>query len=273
MAALRHQHVIKGRVGQSAELMRAQVQAAGHDIEYVETTDTRCVVQGRRRGETEWTRVSFTADQAKRAKIDLGGYPEDKLVARATSRLCRRKFGDCLIGMPYTVDELEDLPDVPAGEAVAAPIAAEPEPERRTAKRKTSVKRPAKTDPPAAQDEPEPVDGPPLPGEIEDAELVLDVPATAKAVTQPQLTRLHAFFTDHKITDRAQKLEIARAITGRADLRSSTELTSTEATALIDALAQLGSQAGDDFLSALDLLVSGLGAQVVAEEPTPADEE
>ncbi|HET6919410.1 MAG TPA: hypothetical protein VFI46_08100, partial [Jiangellaceae bacterium] len=108
MVSLRHIHVIKGKPGQSAELMRALVQRAGHEIKVTEATDTRAVVCGRRRGEVEWQEARFTAEQARRAKIDLGGYPEDKLVARATTRLCRRHFADAIGGMP-SVDELEDV--------------------------------------------------------------------------------------------------------------------------------------------------------------------
>jgi hypothetical protein len=103
--------VVKGKPGKSAEIMRAMVLAAGHHIRDVEVTDTRVVLEGRRRDEDRWTSVSFTADQAKRARIDLGGYPEDKLYARATTRLCRRKFADIVGGIALTIDELEDLPD------------------------------------------------------------------------------------------------------------------------------------------------------------------
>ncbi|KAH2777808.1 hypothetical protein KXW38_008939, partial [Aspergillus fumigatus] len=64
MMSLRHLHIVKGKPGMSAELMRAQVLAAGHEIEYLETSDSRVTVKGRRRGESEWLTVSFTADQA-----------------------------------------------------------------------------------------------------------------------------------------------------------------------------------------------------------------
>jgi hypothetical protein len=40
----------------------------------------------------------FTSDHARKAKIQLGDYPADKLVARASSRLCRRVFPDVLAG-------------------------------------------------------------------------------------------------------------------------------------------------------------------------------
>lgn len=116
MAALKHINVIKGRPSQSAEIMRAKVLEAGHEIRFIEQSDTRVKVEGRRKGQSSWTPVVFTADQAKRMGLNLTGdtarglgkyTPEDKLIARATSRLCRRLFSDVISGLP-TVDEAED---------------------------------------------------------------------------------------------------------------------------------------------------------------------
>lgn len=143
MTSLANVHVIKGKPALSAALMRALILAQGHQIETVDITDTRAVVRGRRKGEASWEEASFTADQAKRARIELGGYPQDKLYARATSRLARRKFADVIAGMPYSAEELEDgeaQGDVPApadgqngnGHKPAVPAA-------RTARRKTAA--------------------------------------------------------------------------------------------------------------------------------------
>src|SRR5882672_10810606 len=165
MQALQSIHIIKGKPGQAAQLMRALVLTAGHSIRTVEANDTRCVVEGRRSGEDEWERVTFTADQARKAKIDLGGYPEDKLYARATSRLCRRKFADVLGGMPYSAEELRDG-DIDLVEPGPTPSALEPpeEPKRRTAQRKTVTRPPPAAPHTAAEPQPEDT-GPPLPGE------------------------------------------------------------------------------------------------------------
>lgn len=169
MTALSSIHVIKGRPAQSAQLMRQLVLAAGHQLRTVEATDTRCVFEGRRKGEEDWQQVVFTADQARKARIDLGTYPEDKLYARATSRLCRRAFADVLGGMPYSTEELEDG-DVDVGEAPALPSAAgngdTPEPAKRTMQRRSrprAAPKTSKTEPAPAAAESE--SGPPLPGE------------------------------------------------------------------------------------------------------------
>lgn len=249
MASLQHIHLIKGKPGQSAQLMRQLVLAAGHELRYVDTTDSRCVVEGKRRGEDEWTRVAFTADQARKARIDLGGYPEDKLVARATARLCRRKFADCIGGMPYTIEELQDG-DVPSDFDGATPTAEQAKPQptvpvkttNRTAQRRTrttpATPEAVTTGPSSVQ---EPSDGPPLPGESGYDESPQDGPAERnEPITQEQLTKLHTVFSVHQVQDRDEKLDIARRVLRKPDLASSTDLTKAEASTLIDVLERAG---------------------------------
>jgi hypothetical protein len=258
MTALQHIFVIKGKPGQSAQLMRQLVLSAGHEIRYVETTDTRCVVEGRRRGEQEWARVSFTADQARKAQIALGGYPEDKLVARATTRLCRRKFADCIGGMPYTVEELEDgdydheTPDTT--EAQPEPKPTKP---RRTARRKNTTPKPPKTAKPQ-----------PAPPEPEAAEPELpDDDKSDPPITPAQLTKLQAIFTENKVP-RDLRLRISSVIIER-ELATSKDLTLSEAGVLIDTLERAA--ATGDFDTAVMRLVGATEHTDQPEQPALDD--
>jgi hypothetical protein len=260
MTSLAHIHIVKGKPGQSAQLMRQLVLAAGHQIRYVETTDSRCIVEGRRRGEDQWERVGFTAQQAKTAGITLGGYPEDKLVARATSRLCRRKFSDCIGGMPYTVEELEDggiRDDTPTAtdlkgmakgdrfyrEASDAPVEDTPAPVKRTAQRRTATKPAPTRTAPAAAAEPESA-GPPLPGEdgydepAAESAPAAEAPAeaTSDRMSQPQQRKLFALIREHDIEDRN---DWASGLLGR-DVTSFGQLTQGDASKLIDSLDSAG---------------------------------
>jgi hypothetical protein len=150
------------------------------------------VVRGCRKGESEWAEVTFTAAQAKQAGIDLGKYPADKLYARATSRLARRKFADVIMGMPYSSEEAEDGFDGEEVTADAAPAAVAPAPAQRTAQRR----RPATTVPPPAEKPSTPVakredpaDGlPPLPGEDEPDPTTSAESSSAGRNRQPQET-------------------------------------------------------------------------------------
>lgn len=141
-------YIVHGRVGYYAEFMRRRIIQAGHTFRVVENTDNRCIVEGIRREGGEPTRATFTAEQAKRAKINLGDYPADKLLARATSRLCRQVFPDVLAGSVIAEDLIDGLIPVgeeqPAPEPKAAPTAAVQR------KRPAAAPKAASTQPPAA---------------------------------------------------------------------------------------------------------------------------
>lgn len=253
MTSLAHIHIVKGKPGMSAQLMRALILSAGHDLDFREATTTRCVVAGRRRGSENWTTAAFTSDDAKRARIDLGGYPEDKLVARATARLARRIFADVLGGMPYLAEELEDLdgPDLPTVTSITDA------PKRRTAKRSTAKPATAPVERVDAPVAPEPqYDEPPFDddsvagaGEADDSTTPpgaeqSEVPATGPSEAQNRL--MHRMFADLGITDRTERLEFTSEIVGRV-LTTSTELTRGDASRLIDHMArELGEVAPDE---------------------------
>lgn len=250
MTALQNIHVIKGKPGQSAQLMRSLVLAAGHSLRFVETTDSRCIIEGRRQNEDEWERVTFTADQARRAKIDLGLYPEDKLVARASSRLCRRKFADCLAGMAYSTEELEDGDT----DEHVAPISAIPAEPKRTAKRGSPRSVTVATRSEAAEAQTDTVPPPPLPGEEDDND--------NDRITHPQLSKMHATFNDLGIKDRTERLAITRRLLSLDNLGTANELSKENASVLIELLTQCAES--DDPRAALDAL-AGIG------EPEPDD--
>jgi hypothetical protein len=138
--------------------MRRRIIQAGHKLRIVESTDSRCIVEGTRLGESDAQRATFTAEQAKKAGINLGNYPADKLLARATSRLCRQVFPDVLAGSVIAEDLMDGL--IPTTDTTEAA----PEPPLATAaiqrKRPTKPAQAAATQPPdapkkAAQPDPE----------------------------------------------------------------------------------------------------------------------
>lgn len=105
--SLASMYVVHGKVGVTAEFMRRRILQAGHSFKIVESTDSRAIVEACRREGGEPHRATFTADQARKAGIDIGKYPADKLIARATSRLCRQSFPDVLSGS-LLVEDLMD---------------------------------------------------------------------------------------------------------------------------------------------------------------------
>ena len=112
MQSLAMINVIEGKPAISAELMRALVHRAGHEIKPVgKPTSNAVTLKGRRRGETEWTVVTWEVADAKRAGLlpakpeaAWTKYPRSMLLARATSELCRQVFSDVIGGL-YTPEE------------------------------------------------------------------------------------------------------------------------------------------------------------------------
>lgn len=169
MASLRSMDIIQGTPALRAHAMRALVQAAGHEVELVESTETRCRMRGRRRGSQSWQSVTWTSERA--GKLGLTGkdqwrkQPQTMLVARATAELCRLIAADVLHAMPYAVEEVGD--DLPASIVDTPPT---DRPRRRTARRRVEpAPEPELTEYlPADQPEPEPEptgDTPPAPRE------------------------------------------------------------------------------------------------------------
>lgn len=238
MQSLQSISVIKGKPSLSAEAMRAMVLAAGHHMRFTEMTNTRCVVECRRAGESESTSVSFSMDDAKR--MGLAGQqqyqkmPRQMLAARVTSEACRLVFPDVVAGFVSDVEAVDDV------------LADQPTPQdgpRRTARRAgtttPAARRSAPSVAPAATAAP--LDEPPLDdepqadaetGEIVDAEVVdeTEPPATAK-----QLQAIAAGMVACGWDDRDDRLRLASAVAGRA-LTTSKELTKAEAGELLDAL-------------------------------------
>lgn len=113
MAALRSMDVIHGTPALRAHAMRGLIQSRGHSVQLVESSDTRCVMRGRRAGEHEWQSVEWTIERA--AKLGLTGkdqwtkQPKTMLVARATGEICRLIASDVLHAMPYAAEEIDSI--------------------------------------------------------------------------------------------------------------------------------------------------------------------
>lgn len=125
MTGLAHTHVVGGRTGISAELMRALIAQNGHQLRIVESTDLKCVVKTHRRewDDGEWSTYTFTMGDAaargltddkvkdgKRTPSMFRKFPAEMLLARCTTRAARADFADVIQGM-RSLEELDDYAD------------------------------------------------------------------------------------------------------------------------------------------------------------------
>jgi len=225
LAALRAFDNIQGTAAPKAITLRAVAQANGHDVEVAEESDSKVVVEYRRKGADQWRTVTWTIQQARdlglTSKDNWKKQPKSMLVARATSEASRRVASDALLGIPYSAEELED---------------AQPEPTR-TVARKTVQRAPK---PPAPEPE---FDEPPAPAQE-------PVKATAErgepAITDAQSKKLHALLRECGITDRDAGLAYISQIIDR-EIESTKELTKAEASRAIDQIETEKEPAGDDW--------------------------
>lgn len=105
-------HVVDGKPTLAAEAMLALGLQHGHDLWVEETTSSRAVAKGRRRGSDRVQEVVYTIDDAAAAGLAGKGpwkaHPAAMLRARAISSLCRFVIPDVLMGVSYTPDEAEE---------------------------------------------------------------------------------------------------------------------------------------------------------------------
>lgn len=214
MAALRAFDVIQGQAAPRAITLRAIVQSQGHQIELVESTNTRCRMRGKRRGETTWQSVTWTIDRARElgltSKDQWRKQPGTMLLARATSEIARLIAADAILGIAYSVEEYADSAVPEAAEQVEPAAEAPPNGTRR-------MSRPRKPEP---APEPEPVE---------------DEHHNEPPMTAAQQRHMHALLHDLGVEDRDQRLRLVSDVLGR-EVATSKELSTGEASVVIDEL-------------------------------------
>jgi hypothetical protein len=247
MTSLQTINVIQGRPTLTANAMRGLAMAAGAEFLLRETSQTRCVMSARGFNQKEWTTITWTMDQARALGLDKKdnwkNQPGVMLIARATSQLCRLVAANVLIGLPYSVEELRDLPD--ATDEQGQPVAPEPEKKTRTMRRQ---QEPYKAPEPELIPEhlavnPAPTYEPPAQKEIGYSQID-DEKRTGpeEPVERPDMvttkTRaaLMAAFNDKGIRDRTARLVRVSEIVGR-EILTVNQITEKEARDILQVLA------------------------------------
>lgn len=142
MQAIRSIHVIEGKPTLSADLMAALVMSRSDVCEYlrpVELTDKIATYETRRKGWPAPIRLSFSWEDAQRAKLtgkdNWTKYPGPMLKARCLSGIVRAAYPDLMMGI-YDPDELGAPVTIDAEVVHEAPrtlkekLAPVPQPER-----------------------------------------------------------------------------------------------------------------------------------------------
>lgn len=230
IASLQNIFIVHGTPSTYARVMKAVVQANGHAL-WTETVEPgRVVVCGQRKGSEKIERSEWTTDRAKKAgyfsnkKYDTE--LENMLYARATAEAARRTAPDCLLGMPYSREEMED----------AGPRYVQNTAEQGSVARELGIAVPSDE----GDEQQEPIDvssyvEPPADDQAPPEDEPAPAAKTEKKISAAQLKALHAAFGGQKMTDRQEKLDWLFNLTGR-EIKSTEDLTVSEASLAIDTL-------------------------------------
>jgi hypothetical protein len=109
MQSAQNVFVVKGKPAVYARTMAGQVRQAGYVIDPVEESDTKCVWKALRDG--TWAFSEWTIERAQQAGYTSNELyqknPQEMLRAKAIAEVCRIKFQDILLGMAYSVEDLQ----------------------------------------------------------------------------------------------------------------------------------------------------------------------
>jgi hypothetical protein len=226
LQALQGIFVISGRPAMYARTMLAITLAAGHEVYVEESTDSRAIVCGRRKGSQHLERVVITIDQARKAgwtkNSKYNSEPAAMLLARGQSQVCRRIAPDALAGVAYSAEEAEDE------NPPTVTVTARADTPKRTARRAT----PPPTPEPELDEHPDVRNAREGSVTIEEAAGVPDEP---DLITPAQLRKLHVVLGEQGLNQRDDALSYLSTYTGR-EIETSKALTKKEASEIIDAL-------------------------------------
>lgn len=114
MVSLQRIYVVDGKVVLAAELIRGLIRRAGHSLTYTERNEARCTIHGKRKDTGDELDVTWTIDDAVKAKVagkhNWVMYPRAMLDARATTEIARALFSDCVGWAVYAPEDFDEVP-------------------------------------------------------------------------------------------------------------------------------------------------------------------
>lgn len=234
MASLRGLQVIDGSVSMTAQMMAGKILAAGHQVQWVESSDKAAEVRITRRDGLGEATARFTLADAQRAdllgKTNWKKYPRAMLRARALSECAGMVCADVILGLEAADTEPQEGPSQPPGVSVVQ--LAGPAPEPAAAAPASAITAPA----PVTEQR---ADEPPADVSTEPAE-----PLGPEPITPPQMRKISAQIRelerlDERKFSREERREFIGTLVGIDNLGSANDLTKEEASRAIEELARI----------------------------------
>lgn len=138
-------YAIKGKIGMPAEAMAAMIRERGHSITRDKaSTDTCCILNGKRKDNGDTWTCKFSIDDAKKAGIYVNSwekYGSAMCYNRAMSFLARQLFPDVIKGAGYTMEELKEIATSNSSSYMETVEMVEVEPEKINSDQATLLKK------------------------------------------------------------------------------------------------------------------------------------
>ena len=273
MAALRSINVINATPALSALALRALAQRNGHGIWLREATNSRAIVEGLRAGEDEskTQRITWSIDDARArnlaGKVNWRTQPRNMLIARATSEVVRLVAADAVLGIPYSIEELQDG-DLGISSGSSDPDEGGVDPAPRTARRRGGRAAAGRGSAQNGAGAPQTVALPagatePAPQTPEDEPSTTETP---EPIMETQRRAIQASFRELGIA-RPEQMAIATRVSGRK-VESSKDLSKPEAAKVLDEIALMKARQHSE---RVDTIVPAPGAPAPAEDEPPLD--
>ena len=271
MAALRSINVINATPALSALALRALAQRNGHGIWLREATNSRAIVEGLRAGEdaSKTQRITWTIDDARARNLagrpNWRTQPRNMLIARATSEVVRLVAADAVLGIPYSIEELDDG-DLTSDFVASDEGGADPAPRtaRRRGGRAAAGRGSAQNGAGAPETAALPVGATePPPQTPEDEPSTTETP---EPIVETQRRAIQASFRELGIA-RPEQMAIATRVCGRK-VESSKDLSKPEAAKVLDEIALMKARQHSE---RVDTIVPAPGAPAPAEDEPPLD--
>lgn len=234
MASLRGIDVIEGKPALTAQMLAARILAAGHSIEWPESTDTRCTVRITRADGLSAAEVTWTRADAERAglwgKGAWRGYPRHMLRHRALSEAAGMACPDVALGL----DVGESGPDEPNRTTSGTTVVQVQTPPRQMHSVEEVHQEPRTPEPVAI----------PAPQESDSPVVEPQPERNADMITGPQRRKIGALIGqlekhDGHRMDRQERRDFIAALLELPDLGSANDLTKQQAGDVIDRLEAL----------------------------------
>ena len=230
LAALKSIYVVHGTPALYTRAMVALIQSRGHEIWTEESTNDKVTVNGRRKDSDHIETATWTLKRATDAGYTSNAKyrtnPQEMLYAKAAAEIARKIGADVLLGIPYSVEDLE------LEEVTTTTLTREPSKVARVKKEKVEIPAPALEDETSGdviEENTEPTVPEPELDEVADEEL------KPRLITDAQVKKIGAQMRDAGLTEREAALKYVVDVIGR-EVGSRTELTISEASKVIEAL-------------------------------------